>query len=655
VKTKLICGFVDDMLVVGDGDDDLVALGAGAAGLAPDSASTVVVIGPAAGARSDLAEELPAAFAEWLGGCAGGLRLTGGHSGQDLRPLAAELGRRLGLEVRWSPPRAKRLMRPALPIIWRSERPRRPDGPQRPAPSGPATGVPGNRTPAGWSFHAGEPLCAVPVNRACLIELEVGPAGPRAAGRPATARTVAAWIAAVRDDREVVLVLRSLRGATPAAEMFLASLVRTVGAPIVSSLGPVSATSNGTLLATAGFRRWLPGAGVDSSADPRPAELGRFLPARPVVQFAGEHVRLRQGTAPAALARPPAHAGGVVQPNDLTVVDAALSALARSDRRVTAAVTRADTTIGAALDAALDVAGKPPRTAPARSHRGLPSVGARFNGQQASMSVDDWSELRRVLNGRYDSHARVVSRMLAEHPGLRSGGEAGAAVVAGLVAVQAYHADHRELVNSYLRQDEERLASAEELVARCAVVGMGRLPAAHGAVFAVSTSKVGADAANLYRPGDEIVEPGFIDVGLTRGPAGGTVEYTIWSASARRLGPLGTPDGATAVFPPGSRFAVLAVDPAGGPDRPLRVLLQDRTFAAAAGRSGPGTDTAPVAERLRAASRIASGTTTEAGTISFAVGLDGQGRPFRAGGAGPAVRTPAHAGARRGDLHEESP
>jgi hypothetical protein len=651
VNTKLTCGFVGDVLVVGDGADDLAALGASAAGPAPDSASTVVVIGPEAGTRSDLAEVLPAAFAEWLGGCTGGLWLTGGQSGQDLRPLAAELGSRLGLDVRSSRPRMNRPMPPALPIIWRPEGPRRAAGPRRLAPSGPTTSVPGKQTPAGWSFHTGEPLCAVPVDGAFLIELEVGPVGPRMAGRPATARTVAAGIAAVRDHREVVLLLRGRSGATQAAEMFVASLVRTMGAPIVSSLGPVFATSNGALLAPAGFRRWLPVAGSDSAADPRTEEIGRFLPAWPVARFAGER---------AAPTRPPALARGLVQSNDLTIVDAAISAVVRADRRVTVGVTRADLTVGAALDAALDVVGQPARSAPARSHRGVPSVGARFNRQPASISVDDRSELRRVLNGRYDSHARAVSRMLAEHPGLRSGGEAGSAVVAGLVAVQAYHAAHRELVNSYLRQDEESLSSAEDLVARCAVVGMGRLPAAHGAVFAVSTSKVGAEAANLYRAGDEIVEPGFIDVGLTRGPAGGTVEYAIWSASARRLGPLGTPDGATAVFPPGSRFAVLAVDPAGGPDQPLRVLLQDRTSTAVAGRSGPGTDAAPITERLRAASKIASGTTTKAGTISFAVGLDGEGSPFQAGDTAPAIRTPAHAtavqaGARREDVREECP
>ena len=344
----------------------------------------------------------------------------------------------------------------------------------------------------------------------------------------------------------------------------------------------------------------------------------------------------------------------VVDP-DLTVVDAALSALVRSDRRVTLGVTRAETTVVADLDAALDIASKPARGASAPSQFGLSSVGARFNRQPASISDDDRSELRQVLNGRYDSHSRVVSRMLAEHPGLRSSGPAGGAVVAGLVAVQAYHADHRELVNSYLRQDEERLSSTEELVARCAAVGVGRLPAAHGAVFAVSTSDVGAEAANLYHPGDEIVEPGFIDAGLTRGSARGTVEYAIWSASARRLGPLGTPDGATAVFPPGSRFTVLAVDPVSAPDQPLRVLLQDRMSTAAAGRSGPGTDPAAVAERLRAASRIASGTATQAGRISFAVGLDGHGRPFRSGDADPAVHTPATAGAGRGDVREECP
>jgi hypothetical protein len=236
-------------------------------------------------------------------------------------------------------------------------------------------------------------------------------------------------------------------------------------------------------------------------------------------------------------------------------------------------------------------------------------------------NADDRTQLRRSLNGRYDLYARIVTRTLAEEPGLRGAG-ASAEVVADLVALYAYHASERDTVNNTLRAGKSQLPDGRGmLVARGAAHGLRRLPVVLGPVFVA-----GQDAPPVidrYRAGDELVEPAFVDVDLTRGPTDdATVEFVIWSVSARRLDRISLDRAATAVFPPGTRFAVLAVDPPED-DGPVRVLLRDR----AGERPGDDSGSEQLLNRLRRAvpGELAG---RPQRLLAFAPGMDEHGRRF---------------------------
>ncbi|RIV36049.1 hypothetical protein [Micromonospora radicis] len=237
--------------------------------------------------------------------------------------------------------------------------------------------------------------------------------------------------------------------------------------------------------------------------------------------------------------------------------------------------------------------------------------------------ADDRARLRRVLTERYDAYARVVIRTLAEEPGLRAAG--GAHLVGDLVALCAYGAE-RDAVNQVLRGADGG-SELHRLIARGAVSGLRRLPTVIGPVYATSSARSAAG----YRAGDELVEPAFVDVGFNCGVGPAVeVEYVIWSVSARRVDQFTAAVRPAATFPPGSRFAVLAVDEPAD-DRPLRVLLRDRTGER---RSGGGTWREETLRRLR---RHESAVVEGPSCLDFALGLDPHGHPFTA-------RTPASSG-----------
>ncbi|MFG2042308.1 hypothetical protein [Dactylosporangium sp. NPDC048998] len=235
----------------------------------------------------------------------------------------------------------------------------------------------------------------------------------------------------------------------------------------------------------------------------------------------------------------------------------------------------------------------------------------------ATWGNEDRARLRRVLTDRYDAYARIVTRTLAEEPGLRAAG-GGADLVTDLVALCAYAAE-RQSVNSVLRGEVEHPAGPYSLIARGATSGLRRLPTVIGPVYATSDAAVGT----VYRAGDELVEPAFVDVRLTggAGPAS-AVEYVIWSVSARRVDRFTPEAQPTATFPPGSRFAVLAVDDPATDGR-LRVLLRDRSGERpqAAGRWDE------TLQRLRQ-STVGTGSGQHTGTLGFPLGLDRWGNPF---------------------------
>jgi hypothetical protein len=122
--------------------------------------------------------------------------------------------------------------------------------------------------------------------------------------------------------------------------------------------------------------------------------------------------------------------------------------------------------------------------------------------------------------------------------------------------------------------------------------GLRRLPALQGVV--VRGGPAEADAADAYRPGQDLVEAAPLialdDVGAH---VPGAVEILIWSATARRLNGFAedrsTPEVA---FLPGTVFRVLAVDPppttATRPDgTPVRRVLLTEVPPA---KAGPGNE-----------------------------------------------------------------
>ncbi|OWV07543.1 hypothetical protein B5D80_14305 [Micromonospora wenchangensis] len=270
-----------------------------------------------------------------------------------------------------------------------------------------------------------------------------------------------------------------------------------------------------------------------------------------------------------------------------------------------------------------------PRPAPPAPTR----VPVTFRLDGSAPTAGDRTALRRILAGRYDSYTQVVTRTLAEEPGLRVAAVSAPDLPAGLVAVRAYCTGERETVNPVLRGDAAP-ADDPAVLARWVGYGLRRLPVVFGPVFrAAAVAPPGG-----YPPGTLLVEPAFLDVDPTPAPVPDAgVRFVIWSVGARRLGGLGTtgtgarttPTGihtgprtdGTAVFPAGTCFQVLADEPVG--DRELRqVFLRELP----AGRPTQGGE--QTLERLRAA--VGAGDPAGGGTppLPVGVGVDGAGRLF---------------------------
>jgi hypothetical protein len=157
--------------------------------------------------------------------------------------------------------------------------------------------------------------------------------------------------------------------------------------------------------------------------------------------------------------------------------------------------------------------------------------------------------------------------------------------------------------------------------------GLRQLPIVSGPVFATCVTPVPVAA---YETGAELIEPAFVDVGLSpnHGPGDG-VDYHIWSVSARKLGPIAPDEGSTAMFAAGSRFLVLGVE--AGAERP-RVMLLDLATPPAVHEGVPGAapqieDIVEVLRRGRVPAGGESGPSP--GPLAFPVGLDDSGRPHQ--------------------------
>ncbi|MFG1610228.1 hypothetical protein [Actinoplanes sp. NPDC049265] len=549
-------------------------------------------------------------------------------------------------------------VRPPLSHRPPAPRPARP----RPAFRPPSADQPGQATAAGWSFLSGPSSVAGPFAAGFVVEVAVGDGGFEVVGRPVRPATMAAHLAGVCPPERPVLLVPS---GTSISALALTLLIESV----VDALDrPILAGDTGTRLTPAGialgrFRRLHPRPGrsarrVDDIGPVLPAPRAGLAPPAPLVL----------ATPPVRPAAPPPD-GAVTPPSSVAPAPAVAPVTAP---RPAATMARPAETSAAASPPATGAPSEPPATkpvavdgavaelcAPGRPVRHFPVLAGPINPSAATAdpapgqtpdpagpppapviagvseateatatarwlteATADRAAVRQVLNGRYDAHARIVARRLSEDPGLRAVAGSAAGLTAGLVAVRAYLLEERDTVNRVLRghgaEDEHTRA---DVIARTAVYGLHRLPPVFGPVFhAAAATSV---AASGYRAGDELIEPAFLDVDLVPAEAGedATVEMAIWSVSARRVGGLEA-GGTTALFPPGSRFAVLAVDRAG--DAPPRVLLHDLSVARRSGRVDPDR----ILSRLRETRR--SGRAPGRRTRSrIAPGLDDSGLRFR--------------------------
>ncbi len=484
------------------------------------------------------------------------------------------------------------------------------------APAGPSPALPGVRTAAGWSFVAEPAMGDGPVLAGFLVEITVHVTGFRVDGRPVAPRSLAKLIARVRsgDPRPVVVVTDGVRVQGAAADLLFGGLADALDVPVYAADGTVSRTATGLLQTAGTFRRWAPRAPGHPAGTGRGRDQGPVLPARPSARSRWARpcpVPLDPGRgvlfSPArwiAAARP-----APLDPPPLPVppvppVPTAPPLAATNAPQPASPVTATDTTPPA-----------PPVPAP------------RWLVQEdIAQLLADRSALRQVLGGRYDAHARVVARTLAQSPGLRAVGGGSGELTAGLVALLAYCEREREPVNQMLRgggpdAEVDRLA----LVARFAAYGLRRLPSVLGPVFRFGPANPGLAAG--YRAGAVLNEPAFLDVDLAVAPASdqNSLRYAIWSVSAHRLDNLDSASRPTAVFPPGSRFQVLAVDDDTS-GRGARILLRDLAASPRNGRDSVER----ILDRLRTTGQGDAPPGFTAVPLAFAPGLDDAGRPFPA-------------------------
>ncbi|WP_432990121.1 hypothetical protein [Dactylosporangium sp. CA-233914] len=414
------------------------------------------------------------------------------------------------------------------------------------------------------------------------VAVDAGPDGFRLDGHTldAGAFADAIWQCPRWRGRPVLLVTQP-SAPDDGAGSVLRQLAVTLGAPVYASDRGLHFIF-GRAVADRMFWCWRPGA---ESELPEPVGVVLPAPARP-------------GTAqPAAAVTPPTDRA-TVTPAESTVDVAALTAILPLEvpavdvagfdfgvRQVAVAGLDLGSRRPSGIGADVEPLGRPAPAEPAPAEAGTaePDAGATAAPAEPAwypvvtgVHETDRERVRTALGWKFQAYSRVVSRAMSLHPGLR--GVAGAHDGGvGLVAVLALLDGAGARVNAGLRgggvPDEQVRA-----LARCAAAGLAQLPAVTGPVFAAAPA--GTDLTRLYRPGDVLVEPAFATVSVGRG--GGTApRYAIWSATARRLDQLRAPDESAgesrAMFPAGTRFEVLAVDPAGPGGTPC-VLVRERVF-----------------------------------------------------------------------------
>ncbi|QMU77931.1 hypothetical protein GXW83_21775 [Streptacidiphilus sp. PB12-B1b] len=279
-------------------------------------------------------------------------------------------------------------------------------------------------------------------------------------------------------------------------------------------------------------------------------------------------------------------------------------------------------------------------------------------GRDHASTGEERRRYREQAGAQHERHVVAVARALAQRPALRGGAvrpsrEAEDVTAADLAALRAYLCGEPSDLDQRLRTADPSDALAHTA---CALSGLRVLPACRGAVF--RAARLAPALLERYRPGLVLLEPGFT-AATTSAPdptaEPDAVVYVLWSQTARRTGWLdATGSDAEVVFPAGTEFLTLAVEPApaGWSDGPCTLVhLREHRRPGAAGPDVVPLDEADrtLLARLRAA--VAARVAERAAGVAeaerdadgspaapvparslprhgFALGLDDRGLPF---------------------------
>ncbi|MFF8901572.1 hypothetical protein ACF082_29295 [Streptomyces lydicus] len=166
----------------------------------------------------------------------------------------------------------------------------------------------------------------------------------------------------------------------------------------------------------------------------------------------------------------------------------------------------------------------------------------------------DW--LRGALRQQYDAAASSLARLLSQSPGLRGDARKPSEdTLTDLVAVRLYLSAEGSTIDAAVRG---ATVGPHVPVARCVYEGLRRLPSHRGA--GVLRTTVSDAQWQWYRRRRLVTEWGFCPA-LTSAPCElpGTVDFLIWSLTARRTVLLEPAVADRVVFLPGTSFKVLGV------------------------------------------------------------------------------------------------
>jgi hypothetical protein len=185
------------------------------------------------------------------------------------------------------------------------------------------------------------------------------------------------------------------------------------------------------------------------------------------------------------------------------------------------------------------------------------------------------SWLRRNLTLQYDATASLVSRVLAENPGIRGTGGGSPELLTDLVALKLYLSAHAARLNSAVRAGK---TGSHVPFGRCVAAGLARMPAHRGPTRLRAT--LADDELQWYKERLLVSEWGFCAAlagGQARLP--GDTGVFIWSMTGRRTSLIDPAVPDQVVFLPGTTFKVLSAADEGRRDVFLRELASSEVDA----------------------------------------------------------------------------